>query len=582
MSFDALKVSTRLAMGFGIATLLGLLMAVVSTVQMKSLASDLNAVANDRMVKVDQLATLQDNLNGIARATRNIMVRQDPVFREGERRKITDLRAENSKLLDALDTTITLPKGRELLKTIVDTRTPYNQGLDAVIALTLQNKLSEASDLLLGHVSSLQVVLFKAVDDASNMQHEAGRELAKNAGDSANFYANLLTGLAAATAVVAGLLGWAITRSLTRALGAEPGQVNIAVQRVADSDLAMPIGLRDNDNTSTMAAVKRMQESLSRTVGSVRSNAEGVASASAQIAQGNHDLSARTEQQASALEQTAASMEELSSTVKQNADNARQANQLAQNAANVATQGGAVVGQVVETMKGINESSRKIADIISVIDGIAFQTNILALNAAVEAARAGEQGRGFAVVASEVRGLAGRSAEAAKEIKTLITASVERVAQGTALVDQAGTTMTEVVNSIRRVTDIMGEISAASSEQSAGVAQIGEAIVQMDQATQQNAALVEEMAAAASSLKSQADDLVGTVAAFKLSAGPGRAASAPRPPARGSAHPASPSTRTPAAAPRRSALRSVPSALAAPSATKTAVPTDDGDGWASF
>jgi methyl-accepting chemotaxis protein len=227
-------------------------------------------------------------------------------------------------------------------------------------------------------------------------------------------------------------------------------------------------------------------------------------------------------------------MEELNSAVKQNADNARQANQLATNASTVAVQGGEVVGQVVDTMKGINEASRKIADIISVIDGIAFQTNILALNAAVEAARAGEQGRGFAVVASEVRSLAGRSAEAAKEIKSLINASVERVEHGTALVDQAGTTMTEVVDSIKRVTDIMGEISAASNEQSLGVQQVGEAVTQMDQATQQNAALVEEMAAAASSLKSQAQELVQAVAFFKV-AGGSHAASLPKSAVRSSA-----------------------------------------------
>jgi methyl-accepting chemotaxis protein len=267
-----------------------------------------------------------------------------------------------------------------------------------------------------------------------------------------------------------------------------------------------------------MAQLKVMQESLAKVVSHVRGGSESVETASAEIAQGNHDLSARTEQQASALEETAASMEQLSAAVKQNADSARQANQLAMSASSVAITGGEVVSQVVQTMKGINESSRRISDIIQVIDGIAFQTNILALNAAVEAARAGEQGRGFAVVASEVRSLAGRSAEAAKEIKSLINASVERVEQGTALVDQAGSTMTEVVGSIRRVTDIMGEISAASSEQASGVAQVGEAVTQMDQTTQQNAALVEQMAAAASSLKSQANDLVSTVAVFKLPA----------------------------------------------------------------
>jgi methyl-accepting chemotaxis protein len=244
---------------------------------------------------------------------------------------------------------------------------------------------------------------------------------------------------------------------------------------------------------------------------------ENVATASAQIAQGNQDLSGRTEQQASALQQTAATMDELGSTVRNNADNAAQANQLALGASSVAVKGGAVVGQVVETMKGINDSSRKIADIIGVIDGIAFQTNILALNAAVEAARAGEQGRGFAVVASEVRSLAQRSADAARQIKTLITASVERVDQGTALVGQAGKTMDEIVGAIQRVSDIVGEISSASAEQSSGVAQVGQAITQMDQTTQQNAALVEESASAAMSLQQQAQQLVQAVAVFRLS-----------------------------------------------------------------
>jgi len=286
---------------------------------------------------------------------------------------------------------------------------------------------------------------------------------------------------------------------------------------VAAGDLSQEIVPRGKDEMGQLlVALADMQTSLSGVVRTVRQGSEGVATASAEIAQGNNDMSARTESQASALEQTAASMEELSGTVRQNADSARSANQLALSASAVAVRGGEVVAQVVDTMRGINDSSRKISDIIQVIDGIAFQTNILALNAAVEAARAGEQGRGFAVVASEVRSLAGRSADAAKEIKSLINASVERVEHGTTLVDQAGSTMTEVVTSIRRVTDIMGEISAASNEQALGVAQVGEAVKQMDEVTQQNAALVEEMAAAASSLKNQATDLVQAVGVFKL------------------------------------------------------------------
>ncbi|MGC3987252.1 MAG: methyl-accepting chemotaxis protein [Pseudorhodoferax sp.] len=305
----------------------------------------------------------------------------------------------------------------------------------------------------------------------------------------------------------------AFSRSVVRPLDRA-----VAVSRaVAAGDLTAAAQVLGKDEVAELLnALHAMQGALSSVVSNVRENAEGVATASAEIALGNNDLSARTEQQASALEQTAASMEQLSATVRQNADNARSANGLSQEASRIAAEGGAAVGRVVQTMQGIADASRRIADIIGTIDGIAFQTNILALNAAVEAARAGEQGRGFAVVASEVRHLAQRSAEAAREIKALIGTSSARVEEGSAQVDAAGATMQQVVAAIQRVTDLMGEISAASQQQSSGVAQIGEAVTQMDHATQQNAALVEQSAAAASSLKSQAHDLVQAVAVFRL------------------------------------------------------------------
>ena len=312
---------------------------------------------------------------------------------------------------------------------------------------------------------------------------------------------------------------WLISRSIMRQLGDEPTTLNTLVHAVAEGDLAVRSQQQRVHDGSVLHGILQMQESMARIVGQVRHGADGVAMASAEIAQGNHDLSARTESQASALEQTAASMEELGATVRHNADNAdnaAQANQMANNASRIADQGGQTVEQVVHIMQSIHADSTKIGDIIGVIDSIAFQTNILALNAAVEAARAGEQGRGFAVVASEVRALAGRSAEAARQIKQLIHDSVTHVDEGRVLVDQAGNTMQEVVAAIRRVTDIMGEISAASREQREGVDQIGEAITQMDQVTQQNAAMVEEMAAAAASLQTQSHQLVQTVSVFRL------------------------------------------------------------------
>ena len=373
----------------------------------------------------------------------------------------------------------------------------------------------QGSQLLEPQVKGAFVALRKSLDQLTAINQATAASSIKSSAEvyrSAAIWLLLICCAASATAILLTLL-------IVRAIAQPLAKALQAAERIAVGDLSERIEFDGQDEVAhLLEAMQRMQQSLAGTVHSVRSGADSVATASAQIAQGNSDLSSRTEEQASSLEETSATMEQLNATVRQNADNAAQASQLAQSAVQVAHDGGTVVGEVVQTMRGIESSSKRIADIINVIDGIAFQTNILALNAAVEAARAGEQGRGFAVVASEVRSLAQRSAAAAKEIKSLITESVERVQSGTVLVDRAGNTIDNIVSSVQKLANIVGEISSASREQSAGISQVGEAVTQLDLATQQNAALVEESAAASESLRSQAQQLVETVAGFKLDA----------------------------------------------------------------
>ena len=588
---NKLKVSTQLSLGFGILLVLILAMGAVSLVKVRSIHQSFQLVVDDRVPKIAEINGVKSDINVIALSMRNMVILTDPAETKKELAQLESSRQDIAKRLDKLQGEITSERGKVELAKVAAARGKYLPLQAKFVDLMTAGKADEAKAMLINEVRGAQQEYFAALDHLLTYQDE----LMQHSEDDAAAQVTSLTvaiwtlGL---ISLIAGTLtaGW-IVRSLSRQLGGEPGDAAALARAVAQGDLSVPVVVKAGDRTSLMASLKDMQVSLTTVVGSVRQGSESVATASAQISQGNNELSQRTEEQASALEQTAASMEQLGSTVRQNADNARQANQLAQSASAVAIKGGEVVSQVVDTMKGINDSSKKIADIIGVIDGIAFQTNILALNAAVEAARAGEQGRGFAVVASEVRSLAGRSAEAAKEIKNLIGASVERVQQGSTLVDQAGVTMTEVVSSIRRVTDIMGEISAASSEQNTGVSQIGEAVTQIDHVTQQNAALVEESAAAAESLKMQAQQLVQSVAVFKLASNAAQAQTSAATPKATAVHrnvePRSPDRATNVSRPvfakaKQAATPPAPEAPAKPAPALTVVARTGTDDWESF
>ncbi|MBN8487304.1 MAG: MCP four helix bundle domain-containing protein [Burkholderiales bacterium] len=457
--------------------------------------------------------------NARAIAARNLVLVTDPQRLQAEKVAVNKAHAAVQTQLAELQkraAQATDPKVKQLVDAIVAIEAKYGPVALDIVAKATSGERDAAIAKMNAECQPLLDALLKAGDEYLAYGAQRGDQDTEQAQDSyATARMILLSALLVAIATAVGL-GLFIPRKLMRALGAEPDQLGRAAQRIAEGDLGPIQGAANAPAGSVLASMAAMRQSLATIVSQVRSGSDSVATASSQIAQGNQDLSGRTEQQASALQQTASSMEQLGSTVRQNADSAQQANQLARAAAGVAQQGGSVVGEVVTTMQNISESSRKIGDIIGVIDGIAFQTNILALNAAVEAARAGEQGRGFAVVAGEVRSLAQRSAEAAKEIKGLITRNVEQVEQGTTLVGQAGQTMEQIVGSIQRVSDIVSEISSASAEQSSGIQQVGDAVGLMDQATQQNAALVEESAAAAESLKKQAQQLVEAVSVFKV------------------------------------------------------------------
>ena len=528
MVFSNLKIGSRLALGFGIMVLLMLGIAYTGIHSISGSKDAIRSITQDRYPQIVRATELQVTINEQARILRNLIISaKDPEKSKEWQRQIDEKSKRGVEIIDRLKADTNQPKGSELLNDLIVKREAYAKARADLMSFLAIGKVEEAGIYIFDDFQKPQDDYFAAVAAFTAYQEALMKEDGEHADGAADLAMKLAIAISVAGVLVAVGAAYAVAKSIVWPLNRA---VKIS-ESVSSGDLTADIQAQGQDETAVLLrALHSMQAGLAQVVSNVRANADRVSTAAAEIAQGNNDLSLRTEQQASSLEQTASSMEELSATVKQNADAASQANQLAQSASAIASQGGQVVSDVVETMRGINDASRKISEIIGVIDAIAFQTNILALNAAVEAARAGEQGRGFAVVASEVRSLAGRSAEAAKEIKTLINANVERVERGTELVDKAGGTMAEVVNSIRRVTDIIGEINAASAEQAAGVNEVGVAVEDMDKVTQQNAALVEQMASAADSLRSQSQDLVQAVASFKLNDRPGPATRRAPPP----------------------------------------------------
>lgn len=527
MKIANLTIGVRLALSFSIVLLLLAAVALLGIANMSRIQDRLDTISDVNIVKMQDAATMRATVLDRMIALRNLALLSDPVQMAPEVERVQRGTAKYATAKDELARVLKGEGGgsqaeRDLMAQLQAFETEIQPLMDKAVKLGLEYKAEEATVVLIKEIRPVQGKWIGAITELVDLQKKMSSEgaaVARSAYDNARGLMIALTSLAIALGIAAATL---VARSITR-----PLQKAVAIaETVAAGDLSSRIESTSTDETGRLlTALAKMNESLSDIVGKVRAGTETIASASSEIANGNLDLSSRTEQQAGSLEETASSMEEITSAVKNNAENARQASKLATSASSVASKGGQVVAEVVDTMASINDSARKIVDIIGVIDSIAFQTNILALNAAVEAARAGEQGRGFAVVASEVRNLAQRSATAAKEIKILIDDSVEKVGAGSRLVGVAGATMSEVVESVKNVTAVVGEIAAASQEQELGIAQINQAIAEIDDVTQQNAALVEEAAAAASSLQDQASGLTQLVALFNIgpasTSGPG-------------------------------------------------------------
>jgi methyl-accepting chemotaxis protein len=507
------KIGTRLGASFGLICLALVFAVGLGLVSLASVNEGTNNLVTKRIPRLDLTTRLLGEVNDIAIALRNMIINEDAGDRAKQVEEITASRKDIETILAELDKTLESQRGRSLLQQQQELNAKYLKLQQDLLRMIEANQIDEAKAYITKEVRPVMLAYKKAIADQIAMQKEMAGQDAIAAAETYERTRKLMLGLGVVVLAGAAMLAFWITASIVR-----PMRRALAVaDAVAAGDLTTKVEVTTKCEVGQLlASLKTMNDNLVKTVTTVRTGTEAIGIASSEVAAGNQDLSSRTEQQAGSLEETASSMEELTSTVRQNADNARQANTLAEAASGVAARGGKVIDEVVITMEQIHDASGKITDIISVIDGIAFQTNILALNAAVEAARAGEQGRGFAVVAGEVRSLAQRSAAAAKEIKTLIDDSSDKVGTGSRLVKEAGSTMTDIVESVRRVTDILNEISSASQEQSAGIEQVNEAITQMDTVTQQNAALVEEASAASQSMQDQAARLAAAVAVFKL------------------------------------------------------------------
>jgi len=529
MNLSKMKVGTRLGLGFALVLLFLIAVTVVGIFRMAQIQDRLDHVVSVNNVVTRLVVDMRHNVSDRVGSLRVLTLMSDPGDMEPEFARLKEQTAKYDAALKKLEAQFAVeaaPDEKKLLAQIKEYEAVAMPAIERASALWLANDAMGATKILIKEIRPAQNKWMGALDQLGAFEDKLNNQVKIDAAEGFSSARTFMIGLGVMAVLISLSAAYAITRGLLKQLGGEPEYTASIAGSIANGDLSIDIDTSSTDKGSLLVEMKEMRDSLVGIVGQVRVGTETIGTASREIAAGNIDLSSRTEMQASSLEKTASAMEELTSTVKQNADNAREANQLAANASDVARKGGAVVSQVVDTMSSINESANKIVDIIGVIDGIAFQTNILALNAAVEAARAGEQGRGFAVVASEVRNLAQRSAGAAKEIKALIGDSVEKVERGSKLVGQAGVTMDEVVDSVRRVTDIMGEIANASQEQSAGIEQVNQSIIEMDSMTQQNAALVEEAAAAAQSLQDQASELARVVSIFKLEAGEERAVQA--------------------------------------------------------